>query len=134
MTFQFGPASLDKLRGIHPDLVKVMEHTLQISPYDFKIGAGCRTQAEQDALYAQGRTKPGKIVTNTRKSNHIGGFAVDIIVLVNNAVTWDMKYYKAVADAAKKAARELNIPIVWGGDWATPVDGPHIELDRKHYA
>jgi peptidoglycan L-alanyl-D-glutamate endopeptidase CwlK len=130
MTFQFGPASLKKLEGVHPDLVRVMKSALQISPYDFKITHGVRTQAEQDALYAQGRTAPGKIVTNTKNSRHIGGFAVDIAVLVNGQVSWEMKHYKAVADVVKKVAAHLGVNIAWGGDWKSPVDGPHFEIPK----
>lgn len=133
MTFKFSSQSTQKLQGVHPDLVRVMNRALQLSPYDFRITHGVRTQAEQDALYAQGRTKPGKIVTNTRSSRHIGGFAVDIAVLINGQVTWELKHYAEVAVAVKKAAQELNIPIIWGGNWKTPVDGPHFELDKNFY-
>ncbi|WP_445147328.1 hypothetical protein [Dyella sp. Tek66A03] len=46
---------------------------LSRSEVDFTVTAGYRTHAEQDALYAQGRTKPGNVVTWTRNSRHIGG-------------------------------------------------------------
>lgn len=132
MPFRFSNASIEKLKSVHPDLIRVMQRTIEISPVDFKITHGLRTQAEQDALYAQGRTTPGKIVTNTRKSRHIGGFAVDVAAIVNGAISWDMKYYRQITDAAKQASRELNIPIKCGIDWKMK-DGPHIELNRDFY-
>ncbi|MEZ8481981.1 M15 family metallopeptidase, partial [Vibrio splendidus] len=51
----------------------------------------------------------------------------------NNKVTWDFKYYDAISKAFKQAARELNVAIVWGGDWKSLKDGPHIELSRRVY-
>ena len=49
-----------------------------------------RTQADQDELYARGRSKPGQIVTWTRKSKHIDGEAFDICILKNGKLCWDV--------------------------------------------
>ena len=57
MTFKLGPASLMRLQGIHPDLVKVVERAIQLTTQDFSVTCGARTLAEQKELYAQGRTK-----------------------------------------------------------------------------
>ena len=54
--FNYSKQSLQKLEGVHPDLVKVMKLAITNSPYDFKITQGVRTGAEQYALYCQGRT------------------------------------------------------------------------------
>ena len=66
-------------------------------------------------------------------SRHLVGLAVDFAPLVGNEVTWKWPAFKPVADAFKAAAKELDIPIVWGGDWKSFRDGPHVELDRKVY-
>jgi peptidoglycan L-alanyl-D-glutamate endopeptidase CwlK len=51
----------------------------------------------------------------------------------NGEIRWDWPLYHPMADAMKKAANELNVKIVWGGDWRNFKDGPHFELDRKFY-
>ncbi len=115
-----------KLLRVKPDLVSVVRRANEIGP-PFTIVQGNRTQAEQNAIYAQGRTKPGKIVTWTTKSKHIGGNAVDFAALVNNKISWNDKLYPAIARAFKQASHELGIPIEWGGDWHTK-DWGHIQL------
>lgn len=131
--FKFSKASWEKLKGVHEDLINVMEHAIQISVVDFRITHGIRTQEEQDALYAQGRTKPGQIVTWTRKSRHMTGHAVDVVALVNGKISWDISYYKQIADAVKEAAQKLGIMIDWGGDWVKSKDYPHFELSKQRY-
>lgn len=86
-----------------------------------------RTQAEQDALYAQGRSKPGPIVTWTRQSKHIDGKAFDIVLLRNGKINWD------IGDPAWKKAGEIGrkIGLNWGGSWARTKDFPHFELNGK---
>lgn len=98
--------------------------------HPMKIVQGLRTVEEQQALFAQGRTKPGKRVTNCdgvrKKSNHqakedgLGG-AVDCAFLKDGAVVWDGPW-PAYGEAAKA------VGLGWGGDWKDPVDRPHIEL------
>jgi len=81
-----------------------------------------RSQARQDWLYAQGRTRfPGPIVTNTRNSNHKNGLAWDIAVSPPLSL-----YDKSTMDKAGAIARKLG--ITWGGDWKTFVDRPHFEV------
>ena len=121
MTFSFSQRSLQNLQGVHPDLVKVMTLSLAWSPYDFAIIQGCRTQAEEDTLVAKG-------LSQTKNSKHLTGRAVDFFVYVNGKGTWDTKYYAEVDVVIKKTAKELNIPIIWGGDWKTLKDFDHIEL------
>jgi peptidoglycan L-alanyl-D-glutamate endopeptidase CwlK len=58
---------------------------------------------------------------------------VDIAVFINGKLTWEFDKYKQVADHIKQVANELNIPIVWGGDWKSFKDGPHFELNKKEY-
>lgn len=67
-------------------------------------------------------------------SRHLTGHAVDCAPLVNNQIPWnDWSYFKKVADAMIKAAKELGVDIEWGGNWKTFKDGPHFQLTHKTY-
>lgn len=121
--------------GVHPDLVKVVKRAIEITPYDWTVFEGVRTQARQKLLYAQKKTK-------TLKSRHIPqsnkcklGCAVDLVPLINGQPSWDDKiiktHYRPIGAAVKKAAAELGVKIEWGGDWGW--DFPHYELDRRYY-
>lgn len=133
MPFTLSARSRSRLVGVHPELVRVVELAIRLSTVDFVVTAGNRTQAEQDALYAQGRTKPGPVVTWTRNSNHIGGRAVDVAPWFREAIEWDdngkLGLWPRIAEAFKSAASELGVPIAWGGEWSKP-DRPHFELVR----
>lgn len=134
MPFALGKTSRERLAAVHPDLRRVVERAIVMTPQDFAVVQGNRTQAEQDALYAQGRTNPGRKVTWTRKSRHIGGKAVDLAAWMDGKPDWDdLDKYRVIALAMKAAACELGVPIVWGGDWTTTPDMPHFELDRSRY-
>ena len=126
MAFAFGARSRARLNGVHPDLVRVVELALTYSPHDFTITEGLRSVARQRELKAAGASQ-------TMNSRHITGHAIDFAVLVGGKVRWDWPLYGQVAVAFKRAAKELNVPIIWGGDWRSLRDGPHVELDRKRY-
>ena len=126
MTFVLGSRSRVRLKGVHPDLVKVVELALTYSPHDFTITEGLRSVARQRELKAAGASQ-------TMNSRHITGHAIDFAVLVGGKVRWDWPLYGQVAEAFLRAAKELNVPIIWGGDWKSLRDGPHIELDRRRY-
>ncbi|ECR2392729.1 N-acetylmuramoyl-L-alanine amidase family protein [Listeria monocytogenes] len=92
------------------------------------VAQGYRSKAEQNALYAQGRTKPGSIVTNAKggQSNHNFGVAVDLCLYSNDGkkVIWESttSRWKKVVAAMKAEG------FKWGGDWKTFKDYPHFEL------
>lgn len=89
----------------------------------FKVIQGRRTQAEQDALYAKGRTKPGPKVTWTRNSRHLTGRAIDLALFQGKNVVWESKHY----NRAGEIGEELG--LVWGGRWKNgKTDKPHFEL------
>ena len=91
------------------------------------ITEGFRTVAQQDALYAKGRTAPGKVVTNakgsTYSSQHMWGIAFDIAINDSKKL-YDPAMIKRVADIAKK------LGLGWGGDWTSFVDTPHFYLKK----
>lgn len=126
MTYALSQRSKDRLTGVHPDLVKVIEEAIKESPLDFSISEGLRTKERQKVLFDAGKSQ-------TMNSRHITGKAVDIAVIREGEVTWDLRYYRIVTDHIKQVAKELDIPIVCGIDWTSFVDGPHIELHRAKY-
>jgi len=90
---------------------------------DFILTCTRRTQADQNELYAQGRTKPGNIVTWTRKSKHIDGLAFDIVIMESGKPDWNIKNKKwARAGLIGKEAG-----LSWGGSWEKNKDYPHFE-------
>lgn len=135
MSYKLGTKSKNNLKGVHPDLVKVVEKAIGLTTQDFTVIEGVRTTKRQQELYAQGRTAPGNIVTNAdgvkKKSNHQAkadgyGHAVDIVPY---PVDWDsISKFDNIAVAMKLAACELGVDIVWGGDWKNFKDYPHFEL------
>lgn len=126
MGFVLGKRSIERLKGVHPDLVEVVKLAIKKSTIDFTVGEGLRTIETQRKYVAEGKSK-------TMNSRHLTGHAVDLWPLVNGSVTWDWKYYYPMAEAIKDAAKELNIPIEWGGDWTSFKDGPHFQLPHKLY-
>ena len=124
--FKLGRRSVERLQGVHPDLVKGVERAIEMSPVDFTVLEGLRSPERQQTLVASGASQ-------TLNSRHITGHAVDLGAWVDNQVDWSWPLYHKIANAMKAAANELGVAIVWGGDWKTFKDGPHFELDRKYY-
>ncbi|WP_367846922.1 M15 family metallopeptidase [Rhodoferax sp. WC2427] len=91
---------------------------------EIKIIGGTRTFAEQDALFAQGRTKPGRRVTNAKggESNHNFGIAFDIGVFNGKTYLGESPSYDVVG------ALGMDLGLEWGGAWTTLVDKPHYQL------
>jgi len=118
--------SRSRLIGVHPDLVRVVERAIQITSTDFAISEGLRTKARQAELVRAGASQ-------TLRSRHIDGHAVDLVALVGGVVRWDWPLYARLAKAMKAAAAELQIPLEWGGDWRTLRDGPHFQLPWSKY-
>jgi len=150
MTFALGAGSLKMLEGVDPALVRVVKRAISISSVDFKVICGVRTKAQQEALYAQGRTKPGKKVTWTMSSRHLPdarglGCAVDLLPAPYDWKLEDDKSTPEVDDAFAKVARAMlkaasieGVRIRWGANWdgdamireKGETDNPHFELAR----
>lgn len=124
--YKLGQRSRLRLKGVHPDLVKVVEHAINLSAVDFTVYEGLRTPERQKILRDLGASQ-------TLNSRHITGHAVDLCAFVDGEVRWDWPLYHKIAAAMKQAAKDLNVAIVWGGDWRRFKDGPHFELDRRSY-
>jgi len=103
-----------------------------------------RTFKEQDELYAQGRTKPGKKVTNAKaaQSIHNYGLAFDIVILRDTdgdgtfeTVSWNTTRdddYDGLADWMEVVTYFKKEGWAWGGDWKSFPDFPHFEKTFGH--
>lgn len=155
---RFSDRSIRAFSGVHPDLVIVMRHGLELSPIDFAVTEGVRNLKRQAELVASG-------ASHTMKSRHLPGavdnlgHAVDVAAWVNE-IRWDLGLYYRIASAVQQASKLTGIPVRWGGCWLrldttekTPsqlvkqyvesrtkakrrafIDGPHFELpDIERY-
>jgi peptidoglycan L-alanyl-D-glutamate endopeptidase CwlK len=145
-----GKASLAKLDGVHPDLVRVVKHAAGIATpaQDFTMVQGVRSAEECCVNWGKGRSATectshgvdakyalpslGKVtwLANPFGSKHCRkgqyGEAVD---MAPYPIDWnDLGRFKALAVLMKKAAKAEGVAIVWGGDWKTSKDYPHFEL------
>jgi len=118
--------SLRRLEGVHPDLVKVVKLAFDLSPNIFIVTEGLRTLERQKQLLAAGASQ-------TLRSRHLTGHAVDLAVKIGAEVRWDWPLYNGLAVVMKDAANRLEVPVEWGGDWKTFKDGPHFQLPWKEY-
>ncbi len=126
MTFKLGRASLDRLAGVHPDLIRVVKRAIALTPVDFRVTEGRRSIKRQAELVKAGASK-------TMNSRHLTGHAVDVVALIDGAVRWDWPLYDRIAKAFKAAAKAEGVPLDWGGDWPKFRDGPHFQLPWKQY-
>lgn len=112
---------------LHPELQVKAKQLIQEAAkagYEIIITQTLRTKAEQDELYAQGRTKPGNIVTQAKypQSLHCWGVAFDIAVVIGGKANWDTKHYDKIGPIGEA------LGLVWGGRWKNFPDRPHFEL------
>lgn len=126
--------SLAKLKGVHPDLVRVVMRCAadwKDAETGFIVTCGVRTLAEQKVLKAKGASR-------TLRSRHIpaaNGYAhaVDLAYLINGKVRWDFPLYDKLAKCMKAAAKAERVPLEAGIDWVSFRDGPHFQLPWKEY-
>ena len=124
--WQADPRSEKNLATVRPELQKLGRELLRRLSGEgltFKVIQGRRTQAEQDALYAKGRTAPGPKVTWTRNSRHLTGRAIDLALFQGKNVVWESKHYTRAGELGEE------LGLVWGGRWrGGKTDKPHFEL------
>ena len=126
MAFKLSQKSLDRLSGVHPDLVAVVKRAIEITEVDFAVLEGVRSKARQEQLLKAGASQ-------TMRSRHLTGHAVDLGAYVGGSVRWDWPLYDKIALAMRAAALELQVAIEWGGDWKSFKDGPHFQLTWEEY-
>lgn len=137
--FIMDKASEDRIAKLHPKVQPMIVGSLNIANVKLtarsqvRIAQGIRTFAEQDALYAIGRTKPGKKVTNARAGDsiHNFGLAVDIVLIIDGKeASWDVKKdwdNDKQSDWMEVVAVFKQCGFKWGGDWVSFKDMPHFE-------
>jgi len=111
MGFKLSTRSTDRMAGIEPDLIEVVNTAITLTKVDFGVTCGMRTLAEQEALVAKGASQ-------TMKSKHLEGRAVDLVAYVGSNVTWALNMYDDLADAMADAARIHGVAIKWGAAWS----------------
>ena len=141
--FKLSERSLNSLKGVNPNLVKVVERAIELTEQDFLVLEGVRSKEQCYINYGKGRTVaqcsakgvPTKYaqpslskvtwLNNPLASKHVTGSAVD---LVPSPIDWDtISKFTTISKAMKQAAKELGVDLEWGGDW-TKKDYPHFEL------
>lgn len=141
--YVLGRTSISRLKGVHPDLVRVVKRAIKLTSQDFSVLEGVRSVERQRELVNKGASQ-------TMNSRHITGHAVD---LVPYPVAWDWPLFYPIADAMIEACTIEDVPLRWGGNWqdhdlrgyrrsartlneayrGSFPDGPHFELSREHY-
>lgn len=123
------PRSARNLIGVHPDLVKVVTRAEELLPVlhptaGFTVIEGVRTLETQKKYFAAGKS-------NTMKSRHLTGHAVDLMATVAGAPGWEEPLYFRLAAAMGMAARELNTAVEWGGCWRSVLSFPPTQDGAK---
>lgn len=113
MAFKFSKRSLSKLEGVKPELIEVCHTAIKLTSIDFGITCGLRTVEEQRQLVAKGASQ-------TMRSKHITGDAVDVLAYIGGRLSWELNLYDNIADAFKAAAIEHDVKIRWGAAWHIP--------------
>lgn len=129
------PLSETRLKGVHPDLVKVVRKAAEICPVRFVVTEGLRTLEREKILIQQGFSS----LKDPRSCRHCPtngfGHAVDLAPVDEaGKPTWShIPPFLTIAAAMKKAAAEYKIPLRSGCDWKTFKDYPHHELPAAKY-
>jgi peptidoglycan L-alanyl-D-glutamate endopeptidase CwlK len=111
--FKLSKRSHDRLFGVDPRLVTVVNTAIGITKVDFGVVEGLRTEATQRQYVDAGKSQ-------TMNSKHLTGEAVDLVAYVNGAVSWELNLYDEIADAMRMAALGHNLPLRWGAAWNIP--------------
>ena len=110
MAFKLSGRSLKKLKGVDEQLVNVVHEAINLTKVDFGVTYGLRTENEQAALVAAGKSQ-------TMKSKHLEGRAVDLVAYVGTNVCWELNVYDDLANAVAEAASNQKVKIRWGAAW-----------------
>ena len=138
----WGRDSTRRMQGVDARLVACATAVLKRCPCDLTIPilGGLRTQEEQQRLYARGRTRSGKIVTQLdgvkRQSMHQSGRALDIVPWdpVRQAAVWppaESWDWDEIQRWMNTESERMGIDLVWGGNWKGFTDCPHWEIIRR---
>ena len=110
MAFKLSSRSEGRLEGINPQLIEVVKTAITLTKVDFGVTCGMRTVEEQEKLVASGASQ-------TMKSKHLEGRAVDLVAYIGPNVTWSLNKYDEIADAMAAAAKQKGVVLKWGAAW-----------------
>lgn len=110
MAFKLSQTSLSRLEGVKPELVAVVKRAIEITEVDFGVTQGLRTLEQQKEYVRIGKSQ-------TMKSKHLTGDAVDVVVYIGSNISWELNLYDNVADAFAQAGRDLGVKLRWGAAW-----------------
>ena len=110
MTFKLSDRSMGRLEGVDPELIGIVTRAIELTKVDFGVTCGLRTKEEQRKLVESGASQ-------TMKSKHLEGRAVDVVAYIGPRITWELNVYDDIADAFKQAADEMDVGIRWGAAW-----------------
>ena len=113
MTFKLSQRSIDRLEPVKPELFDVVLEAISLTKVDFGVICGLRTEEEQRALVEKGASQ-------TMKSKHLTGDAVDLMAYIDGRGTWELNVYDDIAEAMREAARNQGVRIRWGAAWHIP--------------
>jgi hypothetical protein len=110
MAFKLSQKSLSRLSGVKNEMHSVVCEAIKLSKIDFGVTCGLRTEAEQRELVDKGASQ-------TMKSLHLTGDAVDVVAYLGSRISWELNLYDDIADAFKEAALNNNVKLRWGAAW-----------------
>lgn len=108
--FQLSRRSLDRLQGVDERMVAVVKYAITATKTDFGVIQGMRTIEQQKELVAKGASQ-------TMKSKHLDGLAVDLMAYINGRGSWELNLYDDLADAMKEGANAVGCKVRWGAAW-----------------
>lgn len=119
MAHTLTPADQRKLVGLNKNLVALVHRVALVAPVPFLVVEGLRTKQRQRELFAAKKTK-------TLNSKHIIGRAVDVVPIVDGALSWKWDDFMPLVECAKRCASDMSLPMTFGYDWGW--DAPHWEM------
>ena len=117
MSFKLSQRSLDRMQGVDERMISVVKFAITATKTDFGVIQGMRTLEMQKALVAKGASQ-------TMKSKHLDGLAVDLMAYIEGRGSWELNLYDDLADAMKEGAEAAGVAVRWGAAW-------HIDDIRK---
>ena len=117
MSFKLSQRSLDKLEGVHPDMVKCVKSAIEWTKVDFGVTCGVRSKSEQAELFKAKVTKTMNSKHLIQKSTGMS-HAVDLMAYVGSRASWELNLYDDIADAMAQASKTHGVPIKWGAAWS----------------
>ena len=119
--FTLAQHDIDRLKAVDARLALVVGRAAMLCPFTFTVAQGLRTEAQQRALVAAGKSE-------TMHSMHLIGRAVDLVVVTEHGADWHWGVYVELNALMQQAGRDVGHGVFWGGQWHSIKDGDHWQL------